>query len=63
MPRNYSRFSISVGTKAYPEVKEAIDHGSMYPTHDPFVVCYADTEGQHVNWMCHECVNLDKNAG
>lgn len=57
-----TRFSISVGAQAYPQVKEAIEHAEQNPTHDPFVVCYLDNEGQHVSWTCYRCLTSDWTA-
>lgn len=49
--------SVSVGNKALPPIKEALEHAKANPDHDPYIICKVDDYNppQSAEWRCRDC--------
>jgi hypothetical protein len=59
---NVAMVSVSLGVRALPEVKQAIEHAAAHPDHDPvvFLSVTDDEYGQRVRWDCQTCEATDR---
>lgn len=51
-----TRISISLGTRALPAVKDAIEHAQQNPTHNPIVFASVVEDEPRLRWICHGSV-------
>lgn len=52
--------SVSLGTRALPDVKAAVDHATQNKDHDPIVFLILTDQGQQqTRWYCEKCMQIN----